>query len=286
MGLRVRRLIFLLKVLAVLLVAAGGIALVFYLPFLLGRVIPAGEDIYLRDVYLLVDQTRSLNEQERQAVKELVTREILPAAGVGDRIFCYRIGSRFDEIADRVFVSPRGIPKLPANVLDYPLKRFKPEVHQGLRESWQRFETEREKWHQALAALEPQDGRYSDYLGTLNVIGQRFNDQDDRNQAREQWLIMIGDLKHDSRDSRSLSQVQPSTSQEKRRFKQATVFLVYPGGTNTSQEQQELEIFWRRYFQNRGNRRIQIVSFDKFIGRFPKSPAPPVADLATSTSDT
>ena len=225
-----------------------------------------GEDVYTRDIYVVIDQTYSMQEDQRMEAKDILLDEVLSVLGPGDRISCYQIASDFQESRDRVFVSSRRVPKIPVNVPGISKSELPEPIQQNLTESWQRLARERDRWTSRLNSLQPQRGGYSDYLGTVNEIGRRITNDSDPNLAAEKWLLLIGYLKHEP----ILAKAPTPKREEKRRYANVNVQLVYPGGVHSTQEQQRIETFWREYFAARGNKRIEISSYDGFIGRFPE----------------
>jgi|GEM_PF-5433028 len=225
-----------------------------------------GEDVYTRDIYVVIDQTYSMQEGQRLEAKDILRDEVLSVLGPGDRISCYQIASDFQESRDRVFVSSRRVPKIPVNVPGTSKSDLPEALQQELSQRWQNYDRERDRWTSRLDGLQPQRGGYSDYLGTVEEIGRRITNDSDPNLAAEKWLLLIGDLKHEP----VLGNPPAPKRHEKRRFANVNVQLVYPGGVHPAQEQQRIEAFWQEYFSARGNKRIEISSYDGFIGRFPE----------------
>lgn len=230
----------------------------------------AGKDIYLRDVYIVIDQTLSMAGGQRREAKDILKEEVLNVLGLGDRAFCYRIASDFKEQNDRVFNSPRSLPKVPENVPGASVAEFPEHLKSMLVARWMDFKSERDHWLENLEVVGAQGERYSDYLGTLEEIGRRINNSADPNLAQEKWLIIIGDLKHEP----IMKEPPLPAREEKRSFAGVKVELVHPGGMFSPQEQQRIESFWRKYFSARGNQDIHFISYDGFIGRFPASKVP------------
>jgi len=226
-----------------------------------------GEDVYKRDIYVVIDQTYSMKEGQRLEAKDILRDEVLDVMGPGDRISCYRIASDFQESRDRVFISGRRLPKVPQNVPGMAKAELPESIQQQLTSRWQSYDQQRNVWISSLQSLDPQRGGYSDYLGTVNEIGRRITNDSDPNLASEKWLLLIGDLKHEP----VLAAVPAPQKDEKRRYANVNVQLVYPGGIHDAQEQKRIEAFWRAYFAARGNKRIEISSYDGFIGRFPET---------------
>lgn len=237
-----------------------------------------GREVYLRDVYLIIDQTLSMERGQRKEAKDVLREEIIRSLGLGDRAFCYRISSDFTESGDRVFASNRRLPKAPENVPAAALAKLPPELKQALLERWDVFSAEREAWLERVEAVQAPGGKYSDYLGTLEAIARRINDPGDPHLAGEKWLIVIGDLKHEP----VLAVPPPPLAHEKRAFAGVNIYLVEPGGIYSRNDQQTIETFWKQYFAARGANTVTFVSFDGFSGRFPGSPVPEPARLRAS----
>ncbi len=226
-----------------------------------------GESVYLRDVYIVADQTLSMQHNQRREAKGIIREEILDVLGAGDRAFCYRIGDNFTESNDRVFGSSRRLPKVPVNLAGIDDQEMPDEMRSLLTEAHRNFDAERRQWKDRLELLASPSNRYSDYLGTISEIGRRINDAMDPNLARERSLIVVGDLKHEP----VLDTPPPPTRDERRQFSNVRISMVYPGGMFSDVEQRQIEAFWKKYFAARGNQYIQFISFDGFVGRFPAS---------------
>ena len=229
-----------------------------------------GENVYLRDIYVIIDQTLSMADGQRQEARDVLRNEILSVMGPGDRIFCYRISSDYSESGDRVFSSSRHLPKVPMHVAGMPVKDLPDHWREEINRRWEHFESEKKNWEDRLENLQPPGGNYSDYLGTLDDIGRRISDQSDPNLAAERWLVMIGDLKH---EPVMPAPPKPSPNQH-RLYSGVTVQMVYPGGFHEPGEWDEIVRFWQRYFIDRGARQVQFSSFDAFVGRFPETVVP------------
>lgn len=234
-----------------------------------------GEELYLRDVYVVIDQTLSMQQGQRKEAKDILRDEVIHSLGLGDRIFCYRISSDFNESSDRIIASNRAQPKVPNNVAGISPEVLPNDLVHNLLERWNIFSGERDTWLQNLESLQIPHGRYSDYLGTLNEIGRRINDATNPNLAAEKWLIVIGDLRHEP----VLSTPPPPERQDKRDFDGVNIQMVYPGGIHSQAEQNRIETFWKQYFSARSANQVTFTSFDGFTGRFPENTIPHPAAL-------
>ena len=269
-----------LILLGMAVVAIAGISAVFTIFVKLAETefIP-GEEIYLRDVYVIIDQTFSMGKGQRKEAKEILEEEIIRSMGLGDRISCYRIASNFTETKDRVFTSSRHLPKIYNNVEGVSADIFPGTLKSDLIRRWQIFSGERDNWLANLNNLDYPGGNYSDYLGTTDEIGRQVSGSSAANSPREKWLIVIGDLKHEP-----ISKHPPAPQHEERRqFADVTVFMIYPGGIHTKKEQLRIETFWKEYFAARGNRKVNFISFDGFTGRFPENRIPGPGELALNS---
>ncbi|MCK6620774.1 MAG: hypothetical protein HUU32_08570 [Calditrichaceae bacterium] len=240
-----------------------------------------GREVYLRDVYLVIDQTLSMERGQRKEAKDVLRDEIIRSLGLGDRAFCYRISADFTETGDRVFASNRRLPKVPENVPSAPLEKLPPGLKGELLERWNAFSAERDAWLERVEAVQAPGGKYSDYLGTLEAIGRRINDPGDPHLAGEKWLIVIGDLKHEPAPAVS----PPPAQHEKRAFAGVNIYLVEPGGIYAREDQQAIEAFWKKYFAARGGNAVAFVSFDGFSGRFPGNSAPDPSRLGRAAGN-
>lgn len=229
-----------------------------------------GAEIYLRDVYVVIDQTLSMAQGQRREARDMLKEEILREMGPGDRIFCYRIGSDFRESSDRVFASSRDLPKIYENVTAVAPADLPEAFKSDLRARWERFSLERAGWLERLDNLDAPPGNYSDYLGTLEEIARRINSAADPNLGREKWLIVLGDLKHEP----VLAAPPVPGGNEKRQFDGVHIHMVYPGGIHQRAEQERIERFWKQFFAARGAKTINFISYDGFIGHFPRHQAP------------
>lgn len=237
-----------------------------------------GEEVYLRDVYVIIDQTLSMQQGQRKEAKEILEEEIIHSMGLGDRISCYRIASNFTETNDRVFTSTRYLPRIYNNVSGVSTEIFSDNLKSELLRRWNLFASERQGWLHNLNNIDHPRGIYSDYLGTLEEIGRRIGANNQQGQSQETWLVVIGDLKHEP----VLRQPPAPQNGEKRQFADVNIFMIYPGGIHNKQEQIRIENFWKAYFAARGSREVNYISFDGFIGRFPANnvPAPGKLGLA------
>lgn len=254
-----------------LVVAAVAISLVFVAFVKLAeKDFVAGEAVYLRDIYVVIDQTLSMASNQRREAKMVANEEILSVMGLGDRAFCYRIADKFQESNDRVFSSPRNLPRVWQNIAGMPLAEIPEDFTSRLQSAWTRFDQQRQTWRRHLDSLDAPRNRFSDYLGTISDIGRRITDGDDPHLAENKWLVVIGDLKHEP-----VPDAPPApTPAERRQFSSVEIYLVHPGGVFDQREQQRIDQFWQRFFAARGNPRINILTFDAFIGRFPASSVP------------
>lgn len=255
----------------VIFVAMIGIGAVFMVFVKLAEVefVP-GKEVYLRDVYVIIDQTLSMGEGQRQEAKSLLKQEVLKGVGPGDRVACYRIASNFQETNDRVFSSSRHLPKVFENVVNVNSAELPSGVKADLMNRWQNYYQEKQDWLNDLDNLDQPAGNYSDYLGALAEINRRINSPADPNLAAEKWLIMIGDLKHEP----VFAEPPAPKGNERRQYINVNIHLVYPGGIHPPQEQERIEAFWRKYFSARGGKRVNFISYDGFTGRFPRTPIP------------
>lgn len=234
-----------------------------------------GEEVYLRDLYVVIDQTLSMQQGQRKEAKDILRDEVIHSLGLGDRIFCYRVSSDFNESSDRVIASHRSQPKVPSNVAGISPEVLPNDLVNVLIDRWNLFSGERDIWLQNLEALQIPRGQYSDYLGTLNEIGRRINDISNPNLAAEKWLIVIGDLKHEP----ILNSPPPPDREGKHAFGGINIQMVYPGGIHVQEEQSRIETFWKKYFSARGASQVTFTSFDGFTGRFPENTVPRQAAL-------
>lgn len=229
-----------------------------------------GNEIYLRDVYVVIDQTLSMGQGERMEAREMLKTEILKGVGPGDRVSCYRIASNFKESNDRVFASTRYLPKVFENVTTVGSSELPAGVKADLVNRWRNYDREKDDWVEQLDNLNQPHGNYSDYLGVLAEVGRRINNSADPNLAGEKWLVMIGDLKHEP-----VSSDPPAPKgNEKRQYSGVHINLVYPGGLHPRAEQDRIERFWKKYFTARGGKAINFISYDGFTGRFPDTTIP------------
>lgn len=235
--------------------------------------IPLGPDIYNRDIYILIDQTPSLSSMQKNEIKRKIQKEVIAISGLGDRVFCYQIGSKFDEISDRIFESERFLPKVPDNIIEHDLDKFSDasSLKKRLREDWRIFNQEKMKWSQSVDTISFSGGRNSDYSGALNEIGRRLSNKDDPHKAKDQWLILIGDLKHDVKKNVAIT----STEIDSLQFVNTNIWLIYPAGVfKNEKEQASIENQWIAYFKARGNGAIKIKSLGGFNGAFLESSVP------------
>lgn len=229
-----------------------------------------GNEIYTRDVYVVIDQTLSMGQGERLEAREMLKTEILKGVGPGDRVSCYRIASNFKESNDRVFSSTRYLPKVFENVANTSNSALPAGVKADLANRWQTYNREKNSWIERLDNLDQPGGNYSDYLGVLAEVGRRINNSADPNLARDKWLVMIGDLKHEPVPD----EPPVAKGNEKRQYSGVSINLVYPGGLHPPVEQDRIERFWKKYFTARGGKAINFISYDGFTGRFPNTTVP------------
>ena len=263
----------------IVFIAIAGIGAVFAVFVKLAEVqFTPGAEIYLRDVYVVIDQTLSMAQGQRREARDMLKEEILREMGPGDRIFCYRIGSDFRESSDRVFTSSRDLPKIYENITAVAPADLPEAFKSDLLVRWDRFSRERSGWIERLDNLDSPQGNYSDYLGTLEEIARRINSPADPNLGREKWLIVLGDLKHEP----VLSSPPVPGGNEKHQFHEVHIHMVYPGGIHQRSEQERIERFWKQFFTARGAKTVNFISYDGFIGHFPRHqvPGPEKLELA------
>ena len=231
-----------------------------------------GEPIYIREVYILLDTTKSMSEDDIQAAKEIIKSRIFTNLGPGDRVFAYGIGTGFIEGRDRIF-GEKALPGVPRNVLDPQLvKRVPPDA---IDDAWSRVPESLLDWTRRLEAVNTKAEylRFSSYFAAFSYLQTRIESQKDRD-VLERRLIVIGDLYQDPLP-KPFKPLQ-ATAAEQYAFSDIEVQLVFPYQAVRKRPLQpgELRQFWKDYFAQRGNNHVLITSFDDPTPLLPASPVP------------
>jgi hypothetical protein len=241
------------------------------------------EEEYLRDIVLVVDGTLSQTEEQREDIRRIVVERIVPNLGLGDRVFCYQIMNHYNP-QSRVFKLTQVPPRVSFNLVEeYYEKNINlsdcPDCwNEYLVDKWQEFEKVRTGW-----AREFEDNfinydhrgiNSSDYLGTIRETGRMLYDLNNHKKSRERRfglrkekkLIVVGDLFHEP-PLQEPPQLDGNNS-EADYFSKIEVEMVYTGereGQNVP-TREELESFWRRYFEDRGcgGNRFKFTRIDAF----------------------
>jgi len=240
-----------------------------------------GPEVFVRDVYILIDPTTSMSGEDLKRAKDIVKSQVFPYVGPGDRVFCYSIGPGFDVMKNWVF-KKGSLPAVPKNFLDPKLaKRLQPGQLASL---WGNVnEVTQRDWTEQLDKLSaPVDdkGRYipgSDYLAAFDFIAAAIESRTTKDN-REKRLIVIGDLEQYPLKAISSGQT------DKQGFRGAEVHLVqtYRAGKRGPERQiaiepSELQRFWKDYFIQRGCEKVAITTFDDPTPLLPGSPVPQAA---------
>jgi hypothetical protein len=249
------------------------------------------KELFVRQIYILLDRTMSLNYRHddllfREA-KARIKRSVFPALGAGDRVACYSVGSDFVESDNRVFDSS-AIPPIPDLLLDSVRAALVPRSRIDALSQQVRLALEDPATglNARLDALTQQKGGWTNYLAAIRYAGQRLAPSPDSN-IQERYLIVIGDLEQNpSPPSLEPTAVMPS---EVNAFAGVSVVLVEPyrleHGTDPRARERRLD-FWKQYFTARGNSAVAIRTLDAPDTLLPVSAVPGAPDEYRHTTST
>jgi hypothetical protein len=260
---------------AVLLVVIG----VMYLVFKPAST-PIGEDLYVRELFVMLDQTGSMDTEFIREAKALITEHVFPYLGPGDKAACYSVGVYgygipFDESHNRVFSDGLVLPPVPANAAR-PLKKEMPAQWKPiLAERWRQADSIKVAWTNDVEELKEPLQKGSPYLQAIEYTAERFRESQQIKSITGRWLIVIGDLYHQYPNAQFQSLKPPAPQDEYAAvFKDVNVWLVVPYGVLSPEIKERVIEFWRQYFSDRGNNQVTIGTFDGFKNRFPASLVP------------
>ncbi len=239
---------------------------------------PEGET-YRRDIFLLIDQTPSISEEEFGLLKDLALKKIIKHLGPGDRLSCFSVDVEFTEADDLIFEAAGELPKLPDN---YPVEETDPwpeRARLDLARRWASFEPIRADWVEKITALELlPPTKSSDYFPAIEYLGGLMTT---RCKAAECWLIVLGDLKHEPlSDLESMADDLATPSL----FTGVKARLVSPYGTNSDAEQKKIEGAWEKFFPHPDDQDHLFNSLVGFSG-LPETSAPRPESLAKNPTE-
>jgi hypothetical protein len=222
--------------------------------------IQLGKDLWLRDVYVLLDRTRSMDSLEFQAAKDFIRKQILDSIGPGDRVFCYTVGTGFREQRNLCAANVTWVAARESLLTSTP----RPDAMRDsvARALWDEAEVAQALWRKPLDTLRQEDCGRSDYYGAIEYVAQRVGAQA-LGSATEHWLVIIGDLQPNP--ARPPVGIVDTTA-----FKEIRVRLVYSYRSATpdhagcpaamaerARSSDELLRSWKEYFVNRGGADLQ-----------------------------
>jgi hypothetical protein len=234
---------------------------------------PPQESGYLRDIYVLFDVSYSMDPKRRAEgganfakAKELAAG-IVNSCGPGDWVGVLTVGTGFSE--DRNIVVDAGVLPVPMNFRDELIRRQADEEIATLRRTAADTIEDR-KWLQEIeqVAQEPPDGR-SDYLEAFDYVARRVR-ASARRDGRQTQILAFGDLEQ--------TQMHPSgkppapAEADADAFAGVRIHLSYPyrgGRAGQQASREQLESYWREYFEQRGATDITIAPFGSRVALRP-----------------
>jgi len=231
-----------------------------------------GEPVYIRDIYILIDSTKSMSPANIAAAKDIIKLRVFPNLGPGDRVFAYGIGAGFIESRDRIF-GERALPGVPENLLNQQLVgRIPPEVIDNV---WRQVPESVEAWKRRLDDVNTKAKylRLSSHIAAFSYLKTRIEAPKDH-YLRERRLIVIGDLYQDPLPKPF--KPPAATAAERNAFSDIEVQLIFPyqAGRRQPLQPDQLKQFWQDYFAQRGNDHVLITSFDDPTPLLSSSPVP------------
>jgi len=231
-----------------------------------------GEPVYIRDIYILLDSTKSMSPANIAAAKDIIKSRIFPNLGPGDRVFAYGIGAGFIESRDRIF-GEKALPGVPENLLNQQLVgRIPPEV---IDDVWRQVPEGVEDWTRRLDDVNTKAEylRLSSYFAAFSYLKTRLEAPKDHS-LRERRLIVIGDLYQDPLPKPF--KPPAATPAERNAFSDIEVQLIFPYQADKKEPLQpdQLKQFWKDYFAQRGNDHVLVTSFDDPTPLLSSSPVP------------
>ncbi len=229
------------------------------------RPIDLGPMIETRDVYALVDATRTMDPEARGAsgginftkAKSIVTSGILPRLGPGDRFGAYRVGTAFTERGNAIVNGSLGA--FPARLRDAAVAKRHPETVDTWLQQAQAAKQEGQ-WVERVESLGIEPPGRSDYFSALEYIARRCRAA--AAGRRTCTLVVIGDLEQ---NPAPVPFVPPAPEEDEAAwFEGVDVRLVSPFrvATGRAGRARDLEAFWSTYFRERGAAEIAFATFD------------------------
>lgn len=241
------------------------------------------EPTYTRFVLVIFDPTKSLPEETRREMKRLAESHVLERIGPGDRIEFYLIDSdpdRYDETKNNLFRgSQLGAPPTYPNLLGLDPTGLSDDNRAQLAALWAPMEELQREWRERVRATEsPVDDCCSGYLTAVRYTGERLRLE---RAIDERILMIVGDLQEEPYSDFT---VLPDVLEgEEKAFLGVDVVLVRPSGAVNQHRRDELDEFWRTYFEERGTRSITLESLNSSWALEPnRTPRPVGSDFPTS----
>ncbi|MFL6213402.1 MAG: hypothetical protein ACJ74J_05845 [Blastocatellia bacterium] len=229
------------------------------------------------DVIVLLDLTRTMNRWDVNKAKEIVEKQIVKAQGVNDRLACYTLSGRFDDVQSCVFGAyEEQPPQLQDSDAQKLLSLYRTgggkvyiedadqaeetgQIITGLKAKQQKAEAVQGQWLSKINLLQRPAIDGSDYLGALEGIKRRWKNagpesSPNPSSAREKWLFIVGDLIDESPANR------PKELDNTALKSVNHIVLVYP--FDSSRDESKIESFWRKYF---GDIKFAQYTFAKAI---------------------
>jgi hypothetical protein len=207
------------------------------------------------DVYVLIDATESMSDADVLSAKEIVSKRILSSLGMNDTAYCFALGGSFHDSESTVFgISNDQPPNLADNDAQKILDLVKAEGDLRQRQVYDEdtfklieqvkalqpeANAKRDDWQKKVEALERPTTDGSDYVAALEGINRSMTYK--KQPGRDNWLIVVGDLKNESR-------THPPAQADGTAFKNFNhILLVYPFNSNDP-KWPATEKFWGTYF--------------------------------------
>ena len=240
-----------------------------------------GEETFRREIVLYIDATTSMEADgvsRFNDLKEKIRDRLFNKLGLGDRVLCYRIDSKFDQ-KDNVIFDGSHLPKIPIHFTKDNIDCISEEWKEQVQDGNKKYDSVKKSWWEQIEEIQLSN-QYSDYYGAFRFAGENLFTSEKDN--REKWIIVFGDLLNDpTRDK-----VPGIANREERKFFSAVnILLVYPYGVHEANNVSvdNIKEHWREYFAMRGAKNnLQIIEVNQFSENFDENG---VSSLVNLTED-
>lgn len=236
-----------------------------------------GNEIYHRDIILLLDATGSVNSGDTErfdGLKSKIKSYLLPNLGLGDRIRVFKIDSDFDEIGNSIFEST-SLPKVPRNAIKENLERFDIALKKALLEDTEEFNKKTIMLEDSINNVKLKHNK-SNYYEALRTAGEILT----ASKSKLKQIVIFGDLINDP-----WQKTPPAITQEEAKlFEGIKILIVYPTGVHKVNAKTKSEVInhWEKYFDERRGKDRKIIPLSVFEDYFNANQIPSSDELSNS----